>query len=359
MRNSLFAILVAGLLPAVASDINQSIQSLGNDAVKGYLKPTVSALGSDLNQGWFREAPNPELWGIDVKVSLVPVGTEFATGGKRFEATTTGNIDGLTANLLAQQLVDAQVPTQTKAQRDAMVSTVANELKTKTVTMSIAGPTVIGSKKDSVHYTINANQSVNVNGTAVSLDQKSVALPVTGLGGDFPIPGVPMLYPQVMLGTIAGTQVTVRGLPGFEYEGSSFWGIGINHNPGFWSDWAQLPLGINSSVNFAYTQLKYGDYLTFSGWNAGVMASRRLGFRLLHVTPYVGVGIEGSSLDVKYKTSFNDASGNPISVGFSDDGENFFRGTVGANLRLGIIDLSADYTMAKYNSVSMLIGLGY
>ena len=241
---------------------------------------------------------------------------------------------------------------------DADIDAVAAQLIGKPVTMSIDGPTLIGSEDEEVTLTMNSPVEVTIPGQTAkgNVLGRKVPLGVTGAGLSGITPGVPLAFPQITVGTLAGTQLSIRYLP--ETEGFSFFGLGINHNPGFWTEKAQLPFGINSSVNFAWSKMSYGDFLEFKAWNAGLTASRRFGWRFLNVAPFVGLGVEGSSLEVSYETSYKGADGKPLKVGFEADGDNFFRATVGSKFRLGIIDLAGSYTMAKSNSIAFNLGLG-
>jgi hypothetical protein len=354
IKKSIFGMLVAGCVPAFAG-INSDLEKLGGAAAEGYLGPIVSTIGSDLNQGWFREAPKPVLWGIDFSGRLVVTGTFFDASAERFTASSSTQLDEQTAGLLAEEMVPDNL---TGAPRTAAVNAVKAQLVGTPVNMAISGPTIIGSSDEEITYTVSSDAVIDVNGQSVALEGQSVGLGVSGADLAGFLPGVVVPFPQINIGTLAGTQLAIRAAPSM--GDFSFFGFGVNHNPGFWLEQAQLPFGINSSVNFAYTSLSYGDYMEFSAWNAGVMASRRFGWRFLHVTPYAALGVEGSSLEVSYETAFKDPStGKPIKVGFEADGENLFRATVGTNLRLGILDLSGDFTLAKYNSLSVVAGLGF
>jgi len=181
---------------------------------------------------------------------------------------------------------------------------------------------------------------------------------ISGAGLSGFTPGVPLVVPmQLDLGTLAGTNLAIRWFP--EVGGFSFIGFGVNHNPGVWTEKAQLPWGINSSANFAWSKLEWGDFMEFSAWNANIMASKRLGFRFLNIAPFIGLGLESSTLKVSYTTDFMDASGKPINVSFEDEGDNFFRTTVGTKIRLLILDIGASYTMAANSSVALVAGLGF
>lgn len=330
---------------SAASDVNANLQQLAGDAAKGYLKPIISSLGSNLNQGWFNQSPRPIKLGVDLAASFYIVGTAYATGADEFSAGTSIYVDQQLANTLAASLAEQRGidPSDTVRFNPARRQ-IAAQLVDKTFDVQVDGPTIIGSSDDNVKYTFSSDDP----NLPAELRGQSAELPVTGqdLQG---FVGLPLPVAQITVGTFYGTMATIRALP--EVEGMRFWGFGINHNPGVWREGGNfLPFGINSSVNFAYSSLGYGDYIDFSAWNLGLMASRRIGFRMLNITPYVGVGMEHSTLSVSYTTSYTDANDQPIKVSVEESGENLFRMTMGAGLRLGVLNFDAGYTMAKYPS---------
>lgn len=360
MNRTLLGLLAASLASAANADINDDLEKLGGTAAEGYLGPVVSTLGSNLNQGWFFEAPKPDLWGIDISARVVMVGTMFGSDQETFSSQTRTTIDEQTANLLAEEIVNSNASGLTGTAREAAIDSLFDQLYGRTVDMNVAGPTLLGSTKDEITLTMRTNDSVSIPGSSnkVAVNGRSVGLGVSGAGlGGLPVPGIPLLLPQITLGTLAGTQVALRGSP--EVSGFSFFGIGINHNPGFWLEKAQLPFGINSSINGAWTKMTYGDFLEFTAWNAGITASRRFGFRLLNIAPFVSLGMESSHLEVNYETEFNGADGKPLKVGFESDGENSMRMTMGSKIRLLVLDIGASYTLAKYDGAALQVGLGF
>lgn len=360
MNRPLLGLLAVGLTSLAHAGINDDLEKLGGAAAEGYLGPVVSTLGSNLNQGWFFEAPKPNLWGIDISARTVMVGTMFGSDQETFSSRTSTTIDQQTANLLAEEIVKSNAGGLTGPARQAAIDSIYKQLYGRAVEMTIAGPTLLGPTDEEITLTMGSKDSVSVPGssTKVGVNGRTVGLGVTGAGlGGLPVPGIPLLLPQITLGTLAGTQVALRGTP--EVAGFSFFGIGINHNPGFWLEAAQLPFGINSSINGAWTKMSYGDYLEFTAWNAGITASRQFGFRFLNVAPFVSLGMESSKLEVSYETEFNGADGKPLKVGFESEGENSFRMTMGSKVRLLILDLGASYTLAKYDGVALNVGLGF
>ncbi|MCB9496356.1 MAG: hypothetical protein H6686_05660 [Fibrobacteria bacterium] len=198
MKKSLFTVLAVTAVPLFA-DINSDLQQLGGSAAQGYLGPLVSTLGSDLNTGWFREAPKPELWGINISGRLVLTGTLFSDDAKVFSTTSQTQIDELTARLLAEKIVAQQGAAIPAAGKDAAVDAIISQLKGQSVTMEIAGPTVIGSDKETIKYRMKSPLSVTVGSgpaaTTVAIDDQEVDLGVSGSDMAGVLPGVAVPFP--------------------------------------------------------------------------------------------------------------------------------------------------------------------
>ena len=76
------------------------------------------------------------------------------------------------------------------------------------------------------------------------------------------------------------------------------------------------------------------------------------------LTVYGGFGFESSSLDVDY-TYTDEITNTEIPVKFSLDGDNKFRTTFGARLKLAIISINVDYNIAEFNTVNCGVGLKF
>lgn len=356
-RISTLSLLVAAIagIASADTDVNENLEQLAGDAATGYLKPIISSLGSNLNQGWFNQSPRPVKFGIDLATSVYFVGTKFASSADEFSAKTSLYVDQNLANTLGNSIAQKQAK-ERNISDTAMINASARELAAqlhgKTFNVTVGGPTIIGSDDDHVSYTFGSSDDVPED-----VQGQSAELPVTGLDLAGFV-GMPLVIPQVTVGTVYGTMATLRYLP--EAGGFSFWGIGLNHNPGVWrEDGNFLPFGINSSVTFAYSSLGFGDYMDFTAWNLGLMASKRVGFRFLNITPYAGLGIERSTLSVSYDTPYLGPDGKAISVSVEESGENLFRMTLGTGLRLGILNFDAGYTIAKYSSANFGLHLAF
>lgn len=341
MKKSILSTLLATVSASFAAgDLTSDIEQMTGDATKAYMAPLTSAVGADLNAGYFNHSPKPELWGIDLQAGLTFVGSSF-TDTKTF--ATGGNIalSRSMAGEIATQLVDESgIPTGFI--RSDAIKAITDSLTGKRVGVRFQGPTAVGSTTETVNMIVTSSPNVTVGAKSYDATGRSAGTPISGTGLDGLL-GIPLFYPQFNIGTAAGTQIAFRGFPGsLDVEGLgeiSFWGLGINHNPGYWNDKENyLPLGINSSVTATYTSLSIGDNFSWSGWSLGVMASRRVGFRFLNLTPYAGLGMEGSTLELKYQYDAGVPGVPPVDVSIEQDGDAFLYLNGGLGLRLGIFN---------------------
>ncbi|HNY29573.1 MAG TPA: hypothetical protein PKO15_01685 [Fibrobacteria bacterium] len=340
MKKSLFStvLLLTGASFA-ADDLQANIEQMTGDATKAYMAPLTSAVGADLNAGFFNHSPNPDLWGIDIQAGIVMVGSSF-TDTKTFSADGNIALNQTMADELAKQMAASNGVTS-----QLLIDRIADSLVGKRVGVRFQGPTSVGSDEDKVKIVMTSSPDVPVPGVgSVNATGRSVETEITGTGMSGVLPGIPLLYPQINIGTAAGTQIAFRGYPGsLEVDGLgdvSFWGLGINHNPGYWNDKENyLPFGINSSVTATYTNFSIGDEFSWSGWSLGVMASRRVGFRFLNITPYAGLGMEGSSLELSYTYDAGVEGVPPVKVDIEQDGDAFLYLNGGLGIRLGILNL--------------------
>lgn len=165
---------------------------------------------------------------------------------------------------------------------------------------------------------------------------------------------VPMFVPHISAGNFYGTRGMLRYLPKVklgDYGEFEFFGIGVQHSV---SQYIPLvPLDI--SVLVAYQSLSLGSLVSASAYTIGAQASKSL----VLLTVYGGLAYESSTMKFTYDAS---ALGPPpISqkVEFEADGKNNFRATVGLALSLGLIKVSADYSLASQPVATLGFGVGW
>jgi hypothetical protein len=169
------------------------------------------------------------------------------------------------------------------------------------------------------------------------------------------VTAIPLVAPQLSIGTFFGTQFTFRYVPNIKVDKLGeikYFGFGAQHNPGVWFG-DILPLELSAS--FFTQSLEAGSVFKAKATAFGVNASKRLGWGFLNITPYGGFMVESSSMTFTYDYIVDGPGGIkvPQKVEFELNGENKTRVTAGVSIKILIANLNADYSWAKYNSASI------
>lgn len=158
---------------------------------------------------------------------------------------------------------------------------------------------------------------------------------------------VPVAYPQISA-SLLGTQVILRYLPPTKIADNndlSIFGFGIAHSISQY-----IPLfPLDFAVQFLYNRVEVSDIMKLNNIAFNVHASKTLG----PLTPYVGIQYEKSTLDLNYTIKGESpglATNQTISA--SVEGDNNFRATVGAALKLAVIVFNADFSISAQPIVS-------
>lgn len=362
LRSIALAVLLAvsSVFAQEESELSKTMSKLAGGAIEGFLGPAGSAFGNNLNTGWFHKAPKDKIFGIDLEVGVVMAGTFTSDANKTFDLNSSFRFDDAQATTIANQLDLSTTPVQFRTQiRNEFIT----QLKNNDVSVRFNGPTFLNGDGSPVTIVFDPGsvQLTNpANNTKQNYSVGAFGDTVEGVKGvDLPI--VPLPLPQVSLGTIYGTMVTLRGLPvdipAGDFGKVRFFGFGIQHNLGMW-----LPIPIvDLAVSYYSTGLsvkakqngKEQELLKTTASGFGLNVSKQLGFGFLNVTPYAGFGIENSKTTIAYDAPLNTAAG-PTTIPFSVEfeGQNKTRMTVGLSIRLLVININADYNLGKNNSAS-------
>jgi len=351
---SLVVLLLSGwfIQPLSAQDrtLEETLQMLSGDAAGSYLKPISSAFGSNLNGGWFHRAPKPVKFGLNFEVGVVAMGSVFPTSAQSFD--TNGKFRFRQAE--AEDMVaNIALPQNSK---DALVEAIIS----KDFTVGIKGATIIGESTNhlKVYFPeqdvtfVDPNTSQTVTQTVAAYTYE---LPFGGFGDLAAVNVLPLVSPQLTIGTVMGTQVTLRFLPSVQLNDDlgefKYLGFGIQHNPGAW---LAIPLPVDLAGSFYHQTLTIGELFESNTNSFGLNASKQFGFRMLNVTPYAGFMLEQSVMTVTYDLVTDSPGGGQttVPVKFDLTGENKSRLTLGLNLRLLLMNLNVDYNIGKYNSVT-------
>ena len=357
----MFATAGRGQETQSSGNLENSLEKLSRDAAKKYVAPVVTGFGSDLNAGWFHRAPRAELFGFDLELGIVVMGTLFSDESKTFRTSGIFQFDSSQAAYLTDNINDPSYNSLPPAQKDQARRQIINQIRGKDFTVGISGPTIIGSGEDSIKVGFQGGQFIFVDALGgqhtVAVPSTSLALPVTGLLGDKKILGrniIPLAAPQLSVGTILGTQFTFRYLPEYkisdEIGNTKYFGWGIQHNPAVWFP-GEFPIDISAS--FFSQDIRAGSIFEAKATAFGVNASKRLGWGFLNLTPYVGYMFEKSSMTFTYDYFLDTPTGQiPQKIVFELEGENKTRLTLGLSIKVLIVNVNADYNIGTFNSFS-------
>lgn len=367
-----FLLLAGSAALASAQSLDSTIELLALDAARGYISPITSGTGANLNSGWFHRAPPAEMFSPTFEAGFVAMFSSFQDAPKTFGTEGNFRFDKGQAEALVDPAYRAfesdprsalLTPGQKQQIKDSLISAVTRT----SFDVGISGPTVIGRKRDSIRVAFRGD-SVRVHvpqttltparDTTLAIPARSVALPVGGILEDLPF--LPLAAPQITIGTIAGTNVTLRWLPEVQLTEElgkfSYFGFGIQHNPAMW-----LPVDMPFDVcgGFFTQRLTIGDVFTARTLALGINASKTLGWKLFNVTPYGGLMLEKSSMEARYKYRIDLPDG-PLerTIRFEAEGANKARVTLGLSLRLLIMNLNLDYNVSDYDTVSLGFMIG-
>ena len=328
-----------------SQSLEESLESMAKANAQGYLGPMVTAFGMGINSGTFHNAKPHSLLGFDLKLGVSM--TSITDAGKTFEfalpdhdiPVTVGSYD-LLLNPNDIYSSDRTAPTMfgEKEGTEIGVNSAAAEDEIYTQLMSESGLT-----RAELEIALGSDITSAVNGIE----------PLTTPGG-FDLPAVPMAVPQFSLGLPMEIELTLRGMPAQdlgdlgEFTFFGFGGkIGLNQ-------FVPIPNLVLPRVAVGYyiTNVGVGDILTMNNSIATLQVSKSIPF----LTVYGGFGLESSSLEVDY-TYTDELTGETLPIKFSMDGDNSFRTTVGARLKLAILSINADYNIGEFNTVNVGVGL--
>jgi hypothetical protein len=349
------SLAILGMATALVSaqTMEETISKLGAAAGKAYVAPIVSGFGSNLNAGWYHKAPAPKKFGFHFEAGVIHMGTFLSGGDKNFSVAGAFRLDSAKAQGVVDNM-DNSTPQQVK---DSLFAALLRADQN----VQFTGETVIGPGEEGMQIQVlPATVTIGKPGggdTTITTEAYNDSIPeVVGVLGDFADFPLPLFAPQITIGTIYGTNLTLRWLPEIETNEDigtvKFFGFGIQHNPGVWLG-STLPVDL--SVGFFTQTLEVGTLFKATSSALGLNVSKTLGWRFLNVTPYGGVQFEKSSFDFAYDLEVDDKT---VPIDFTVEGENKYRATAGVSLRLLAININGDFNYAKYPSYSVGVMIG-
>ncbi|MDX2129890.1 MAG: DUF6588 family protein [Chloroherpetonaceae bacterium] len=376
-----FTALNLSLHAQEAKTIGEVLPQLSNDGAKAYAGPVAKNLGVNLNGAWFDRSPQAKFLGFTLEIGAVGMLSDIRDIDRRFSAAGTFRFDSIqTATILTGSGLSRPSGTdfQSSFQREFFDSALVS-IARQTFNIGFSGATIFGDKNDSLKITLSG-RPVTISyrdpltnqrkDSTVSLGGSTIPLPFGGVlsPNDLPFNRLPLVLPQVSIGTILGTQVTVRYIPqikGVEALGKyDMLGYGFQHNPAVWL----TPLGVN--LPFEISVGYFTQKITFESNSAvtsgtvrlkatstayGGMISKAFGMTLFNIVPYVGYLRETAKTEFGYDFETDvpfQAQPLKVPVFFEVDGGNTQRWTVGLSIRFLLMSIHVDYNFANTNSIT-------
>ena len=320
------------------TDLNEFMKAEKADAnrlLASYISPALNAISNGTNTGWYTTAKTHKPLGFDLGVSLSAV----------------------------------FVPSSDNYFTPSLTNTTFNN----TTNPGAGAPTVFG-PKDLTRYTSSydpdgngplASQSISFDGPEGLDLSKNV-----GFGAML----VPIL--QVGIGTIKNTDLKIRYVPEIKKESSGIkmFGIAVMHSPSqYMGKLKEMPFDLavlasynsvsaNSSL-VSTTSVVSNDgnlNMKFSSWTIQALISKKLSVLTLYAA--AGYGSVNSTADITGTFTFNanqEGSSpisvtNPLAMSVDNSGA---RLTGGLRVKLGPFYVNGDYTLQKYNTLTVGTGL--
>jgi hypothetical protein len=292
-------------------DLGNVLKKVGPEYAQKYLAPFTTGLGTNLNSG-FMGGFTPAGY------SKIPVFPHIYAGVK-FCGVTMKNND-------------------------------------KFFDMAFTTTTTIGGQKIPVNWSVkNAPTVFGNSAPAIAKGTYSYGgftkdTSISLIGGIEDTKFIPLVIPQIGIGTIFGTDIIFRTIPGIkvgDYGTFKLYGFAVRHNIG---SYAKMPFDI--AVQFGVQSFGIKDVNNFQFIDASSsFVNFQINKSFFIVSVYGGAQYESYSVDVNYVNS-------GTSIIFNQKGDNHFRGIAGATVSLGPAKFNADVNFGTIFAFTAGLGFG-
>ncbi|MCD4829721.1 MAG: hypothetical protein K8R90_09875 [Candidatus Cloacimonetes bacterium] len=353
------------------NDLDATLRDLSESAGRSYVAPIVNAFGADFNSGWFTRAPRAKILGIEVAFKFVMMGAVFNESDNHFNTTGSFRFTDTQADTILAHVDLSSYTGANVAATEALRAALKEQLLAQSFDVGISGPTIVGPDDEFIllHLYEEVFEIVTDYGEyTVDIDPMTIDTGVSGMLDE--MPSLPLFAPQFTLGTIQGTNLTVRFWPKMDFEDLgefTYWGIGVQHNPTVWlNPLLKIIIPLDLCVQFSTQRMELGSIVAASSWNFGANASKSFGLKFLSISPYAGLMVEGAKLEFDYEYEYSETDADTgvshsttDKISFDLESENQTRLVLGVAARLGVLDISYDFNISQTNSYSLGIGLGF
>jgi hypothetical protein len=274
------------------SDLETALRQYTETTVKGYIQPMADLFGANMNSGLYPTAYIPRT-GFSLRFTIVGMGALVSDDQKTYTL----------------------------------------DLPTSFAQRTMEAPTIFGPKATMVEDP----------GTGFQFKPSDGIIDATLF---------PLAVPQLTVGSVFGTEATVRfittpSLSNDKFPKTTLWGIGARHSVSQY--FPELPVDI--AAGFFYNKFTVGDLIDFNGLTIGAQAGKSFG--VLDV--FGGLSWEKSTMNLTFTPT--DPAVAPVNLDL--DGDNTVRFTAGLGLNLSVLRIYADANFGAITNFSGGIGLGF
>lgn len=343
-------------------DLQSSVVRLAADVAREYVKPAVSGFGANMNSGWFHKPPSAKKFGFNFEFGMVGMLSFSPNSNRHFSVGSLLLFDSTDAVRITDGIDTLARFTGYDTNQLRIISgELKSQLSGYNVKVKISGGTFSGNKKDSIRIQYDGGPLYFTNpqtGQTDSIDLRSAGKAIIMKSAGLGMQALPFYCYQFSVGTIYGTQFTLRflpaGKPKKESGRFSYGGLGIQHNPKVWSD-KKWPVDV--AIGLFTQKMKQGNFFEAGASAFGVTVGKQFGWRFLNISPYAGLMAESSYMKFKYE--YENSAGETEKVTINLKGKNRSRLTLGSSFRAAIVNFNIDYSFGKYDVVSTGLTLAF
>jgi hypothetical protein len=344
--NLFFLLSIKAQTTSGNKNLESSLARLSSRIGEAYISPIIPSFGSNLNSGWVSRVPEATKLGFYIDLKIIAMGSVFKDKPKTFSINDQFYFDDAqTKAILANSGITPSNPSYTLYY---------NQIYNQPNNVTMTGPTITGSKNQSILINYPGNTTLHINPYNVEMKD------VSGFLEELPL--FPTGAVQLTVGTIAGTHIAFRYCPPIEIDKDlgkfDYFGIGFIHNPGVWFK-NSLPIDIG--LGYFTQKMRIGTIFESKASQGGIYLSKTFG-GVVSITPYAGLTMETSKTTVSYSfqsnQSINGVPVKPINISLELDGENSSSAVVGLTIHLAIINITGDYKFAKTKTFSVGVSFG-
>ena len=349
-----FGILTAG-------DLEENLSLMLENNAKMYVQPLVTGFGSSMNSGLYKRAkcttgklPLPIGFDVNIIVSASLVPDEDLNYDYYFMDNTIDFDLGSINSSLPDETISLSMSELYTADKDE-TPTISGDEEGAVITPKTQSDVIdaLIAEMDPANSTVETAYRAALNSSYSSI---SSLIPEFQFPDGSNIPAIPSTNVQLNVRIPFGIELGLRGAPPYEIPNVGklkMLGFGVRKN-------IPVPI-VDVAVGGFYQILTIGDVFEAKNINVHTEIGKTLGIPGFKISPYLGVGMDKSTVDLTYTILGGTIPGNSEDqeIKFNMEGENKFRANLGFSLQIALLHLQGEYSIGKYQSATLNVGLTF